>query len=271
MSNQLYTGLGVMIVLLELHRYGLPPIDSAEEEGNKNNADIGQQSSLPFHPCDDQDTLFSKDKLKQIIGVSHCLGVGSFRQYIGPFLGTADLSSADLSSVNLSRADLSNANLSDTNLSSTDLRSANFNSANLISANLISANLINAGLNSADLSRAELSSADLSSAYLSSADLSSADLSSANLSSANLSSADLISTDLSSADLSSADLRSADLRSADFRSADVSGAIFSDKYGTIQWDENTNWTGIRGIDSAIGVPETLKQQPGLTSQEKPET
>ena len=46
--------------------------------------------------------------------------------------------------------------------------------------------------------------------------------------------------------------------------ANVTGAIFSSEYGTVQWDENTNWQGIQGINSTFGVPNKLKQQLDLT-------
>ena len=114
-------------------------------------------------------------------------------------------------------------------------------------------------LSSADLSSADLSYADLSYADLSSADLSSADLRSADLRYANLSSANLSSANLSSAYLSSADLRSADLRSADLSSADLSEA----NLGKVRFNAATVWAGVRGLDTARNIPESLREQLGL--------
>jgi hypothetical protein len=37
----------------------------------------------------------------------------------------------------------------------------------------------------------------------------------------------------------------------------------SDRSGCIQWDEYTNWQGVRGLETAMGVPEELKKQLGL--------
>ncbi|MEO0827007.1 MAG: pentapeptide repeat-containing protein [Cyanobacteria bacterium J06642_9] len=318
----MYTGLNAMILLFELHRHGL---DLAQVE-TQPNSDAREpqertQNTLSFHPCIRFSSADSdRDRLLEIIGVSHCIDHTVFTARIGPFLNntdlsntdlrSTDLSSVDLSSANLSSADLRSANLSSANLSSanlsnvdlrsanlrsanlrstdlrsTDLRSADLRSANLRSTDLRSANLSNADLRSTDLRSADLRSTDFSSANLRSANLSSTDFSSANLSSTDLSSANLSSTDLSSANLSSTDLSSADLSSADLSranlsranlsranlsKADLTGAILSDQYGEIWWNERTNWQSVKGLDRAIGVPEALKQQLGLTPHEPPE-
>ncbi|HEY9880350.1 MAG TPA: pentapeptide repeat-containing protein [Leptolyngbyaceae cyanobacterium] len=228
----IFAGLNVIILLFELHRYGQTLL-TAEPTGL-------EQESLPenplaFHPCGqpDADETFDKLRLLNIIDYSYCLGRAAFSNLVGAFL-----SSANLSSVNLIRADLIRVNLS----------SANLIRANLFSAYLVSTNLV---------------SANLFSAYLASAYLVDANLSSANLSSANLSSANLSSANLSSADLSSADLRRANFSSTKLTDADLTGAVLSDEYGTIQWDEHTVWEGVKGLDQAIGVPDALKQQLGL--------
>ncbi|NEN88656.1 MAG: low-complexity protein [Okeania sp. SIO3H1] len=213
----IYTGLNVMILLFELHRYG-----QSQEE---------LQEQLHFYPCGQPDSEdFEKTRLLRVIGYSECLGSRTFVEIVGNFLSSADLSSANLSSANLSSADLRNANLSSANLSSANLSSANLSSANLSSADLRNADLSSADLSSADLRNADLSSADLSSADLSSADLSSADLSRADLSSADLRNADLRNAKLSSAKLSSANLRNAKLSSANLRSANLSSADLRDAY-----------------------------------------
>ncbi|GFZ95890.1 pentapeptide repeat-containing protein [Okeania sp. KiyG1] len=276
----IYTGLNVMILLFELHRYG-----QFQEE---------LQEQLHFYPCGQPDSEdFEKTRLLRIIGYSQCLGIAAFVEIVGKFLSSADLSSADLSSAdlssadlssadlssadlssadlsradlssadlssanlrnaNLSRADLSRADLRNANLSRADLRNANLSSANLRNANLSSADLRNANLSSANLSRADLSRADLSSANLrnanlSRANLSRADLSRANLRNANLSSADLSSANLSSADLRDADLRSANLSSANLSDADLSSANLSDAdLSNIKWNNNTVWPRAFGI------------------------
>jgi uncharacterized protein YjbI with pentapeptide repeats len=264
----IYTGLNVMILLFELHRYG----QSQEELKEK----------LHFYPCGKPGSEeFDKERLLRIIGYADSLKVYAFLGIIGQFLSGADLRSADLrsaylrsaylsganlsganlSGANLSGADLSGANLSGANLSGAnlsyaDLISANLSGADLRSADLSGANLSGANLRSADLSGANLSGANLRSANLRSANLRSADLSGANLSGANLSYADLRSADLRSADLRSADLRSANLRSANLRSADLRSANLSD----IRWDNDTKWSNVVGLEEAKNVPEKLKQQ-----------
>ncbi|MEM6426838.1 MAG: pentapeptide repeat-containing protein [Cyanobacteria bacterium P01_D01_bin.128] len=238
-----YTGFNAMILLFELHRHGSTLVTS-QPKANEN-ATLPQHPFL-FHPCKPLGSEnFDKSRLLRIIGVSHCIGIEAFIGSIGPFLGRTHLYG--------------------TYLRSTYLRSANLRGADLISADLISADLISANLRSANLRRTDLRSAYLRSANLRSANLRGADLRRTDLISADLRRADLRSTNLSSAVLSSADLRNANLREAD-----LTGAILSDEYGEIRWDEYTNWQDIKGIERAIGVPEALKQQLGLTPPEPPE-
>ncbi|NEQ41585.1 MAG: low-complexity protein, partial [Okeania sp. SIO3I5] len=145
----IYTGLNVMILLFELHRYG-----QSQEE---------LQEQLHFYPCGQPDSEdFEKTKLLRIIGYSQCLGDEVFAKIVGKFLRGADLSSAYLRGAYLNRAYLNRA----------DLRGADLSSAYLNRADLRGADL-----NRAYLNRAYLSSADLRDANLRGADLSSADLS----------------------------------------------------------------------------------------------
>ena len=171
------TGLNVLILLLEIHRYA----QSVE----------ALKAAIHFYPCGQPDAD-GHDRMRwlRMIHYSDCLQLGTFKQSVGKFLSSADLRRANLRRANLSSANLSSADLSRADLSSADLIIADLSSADLSSANLSRANLIGANLSRADLSSADLSSADLS-ANLSSANLSHADLSSANLSSADLSRANL--------------------------------------------------------------------------------
>ncbi|KST69027.1 hypothetical protein BC008_02840 [Mastigocoleus testarum BC008] len=310
----IYAGLNVMILLLELHRY-------AQEQN-----DLKEQ--IIFYPSGQAKNNWTF-KLRRIINYSDAIRFRTFNSVVGQYLSYADLrfvylssvdlrgvylSGADLSSANLRRAYLSSADLTNIDLSNSDLSGANLVGANLVGANLIGANLVGANLiganlscanlvgaklNSVDLSRANLMDADLSSANLSSANLirtnfsranlSIANLISVNLNSANLSSANLVSANLSRANLSSANLSSANLSraklintnliSTDFSDADLSGADLSRAYlsraylsraylsdelfGDIHWDENTNWEGVRGLETTKNLPEALKQKLGL--------
>jgi hypothetical protein len=127
----IYAGLNVMILLLELHRYG----QQRDEFKDK----------MVFYPCgkpNAEGKLDDASRLLRLIGYSYCIGNSGFLQTVGRFLSGAYLSGAYLISANLSDANLSDANLS----------GANLNGANLISANLISANLSSANLSSANLS-----------------------------------------------------------------------------------------------------------------------
>ncbi|MGB3536172.1 MAG: pentapeptide repeat-containing protein [Microcoleaceae cyanobacterium] len=170
-----YTGLNVMILLLELHRYG----QQQEELKDK----------LMFHPCgqlNSQGKLEDEFRLYRIIGYSCCVGESCFLETVGQFFGGANLSGASLRGADLSGADLSGADLSDTDLLCIDLSDTNLLGANLRCAHLMSASLNGANFCGTDLSEANLILTDLFYANLSSANLHGADLSDANLRGANL-------------------------------------------------------------------------------------
>ncbi|GGA46728.1 pentapeptide repeat-containing protein [Okeania sp. KiyG1] len=265
----IYTGLNVMILLFELHRYG------------KSQEELREQ--LHFYPCGQPDSEdFDLRRLLRIIDYSQCLGNGAFGEIVGSFLSGADLSGAnlrnadlsgtnisdaDLSATNLIRADLRNADLSGTNISDADLIHVNLRNANLSGAELRNTYLSGADLRSANLSGADLSGVNLRSANLSGADLFVADLSGANLSGADFSDTDLRSADLSGANLSEINLFVADLGEADLFDADLSGVNLSDanlsgvNLSNITWDQYTKWSNAIGLHEAIGVPEELQQNP----------
>jgi uncharacterized protein YjbI with pentapeptide repeats len=248
----IYAGLNVMILLLELHRYG----QERDEFKDK----------MVFYPCgkpNAEGRLDDANRLLRLIGYSCCVGNFGFVQTVGTFLSGANLSGAELSGANLSGANLSGANLSDADLSRANLSGAELTDAELTDAELTDAELSGAHLKRAYLTDAKLSGANLSYADLCLANLSGAFLSGANLSDAFLSGANLSGTYLSSADLSSAYLSSADLSGANLSGANLSGAELSGTFGDIEWDENTNWENVRGLDTAVDVPEALRRQLGM--------
>jgi uncharacterized protein YjbI with pentapeptide repeats len=268
-----YAGLNVMILLLELHRYGQETPEFKDK--------------MVFYPCgkpNAEGKLDDASRLLRLIGYSCCIGDSGFLQTVGRFLSGANLSGADLSGADLICAELSGANLSGANLRRANLIGANLIGADLSGAHLIGAqlsdadlrgaNLIGAQLSDADLSRADLSSVDLRDAdlcgaylidaYLSGANLSRADLWDAYLSGANLSGADLSGADLSGAYLSRANLIGAELSGLILSSADLLGANLTDRtLGNVKWDENTKWENVRGLDTAVDVPEALRRQLGM--------
>jgi hypothetical protein len=138
-----YTGLNVMILLLELHRYAQTKDDLKEK--------------IIFRPCGQFDTEgFDQERLLRIIGYSWCLGVDAFNEILRLFLRGAELAGTDLKGADLSDADLRGADLG-----GTDLRGAD-----LFNTDLRYANLTGAVLNGADLRYAELEGADLEYAEL---------------------------------------------------------------------------------------------------------
>lgn len=229
----IYAGLNVMILLLELHRYAMGRNDLKQE--------------IVFYPSGQTGAdNFDKYQLTRVINYSDCFQLGTFNSVVGQFLSDANLSGANLSGANLKGADLSGINLSGANLSG----------ANLFFAVLSEANLSGTNFRGADLSEANLSRANLSGA-----DLIFLDLSYVNLSRANLSRADLRGANLSRANLSDANLKGANLRGADLWGANLSRANLSQKNsGDILWDENTNWENVEGLNTANNVPKALKKQ-----------
>ena len=236
---EVYTGLTIMILLLELHRYGnqkLLDIESKKVEDSSN--------PWHFHPCYNPSLKkFDKQRLLKLIGISCCVSTSAFHLLVGALLHDADLSGAKLSSANFSGANLSGANLGGANLGGAKLSSANLSYANLSDANFRSANLSGTNLSDADLSASNLCDADLSASNLCDANLDGTNLLDSNLRGANLSGARLSGANLSGADLSDADLSGVDLSGVDLGGAKWSNAI--------------------GLDRVVGVPNELKQQLGL--------
>jgi hypothetical protein len=86
----------------------------------------------------------------------------------------------------------------------------------------------------------------------------------ANFEATNLTAALLDSVNFSGANLSSADLDHAWLKKANLTGANLKGANLSEAdLENISWDEYTNWDDIQGLETAVNVPEALKQQLGL--------
>ncbi|MEJ1933961.1 pentapeptide repeat-containing protein, partial [Nostoc sp. NIES-2111] len=230
-----YAGLNVMILLLELHRYAQGRDDLKEE--------------IVFYPSGKAEKDPRTNQLLCIINYSDSLKLGTFINIVGQFLRGAELSRVNLRGANLSGANLSGANLSGAVLSG----------ANLTGINFCGANFSGAFLGGADLTHTLLKGADASCTAFNGAVLRNADLRGVALSRAVLSRAVL-----SRAVLRDADLSGAVLSRAVFRQADLSGAVLSDEIsGDVRWDETTNWEDVRGLDTAINVPEALKQQLNL--------
>jgi hypothetical protein len=119
----IYTGLNVLILLLELHRYGQSRDDLKDR--------------IYFHPCDRANTdEFDKERLLKIVSYGDCLALASFNHIVGNFLRGANLSGAYLSRANLRGANLRGAYLSGAYLSGAYLSGANLSRAYLIGANL---------------------------------------------------------------------------------------------------------------------------------------
>ena len=126
------------------------------------------------------------------------------------------------------------------------------------------ANLNGANLDSAYLRDANLDGAYLDSAYLRDANLDGAYLRDTNLRGAYLRDANLDDANLRGANLRGAYLGGANLEGANLGGANLGGANLSiDEWGDVRWNEATNWSEVRGLETAINVPEALRQQLGF--------
>jgi Pentapeptide repeats (8 copies)/NACHT domain len=172
----IYTGLNILILLLELHRYA---------QGRDELKD-----SIVFYPSGN--SMFNPpttytSRLMKVINYSESIGVGTFHEMLQFFLYDVDLRYAFLggsylSHVNLNGADLSRADLSYTDLSGTDLNYAKLIKTNLRYSNLSCSYLNNADFSNADLNNADFKNADLIETNFNGANLHGADFSDAVLS-----------------------------------------------------------------------------------------
>ena len=240
-----YTGLNVLILLLELHRYAKSKDDLKDE--------------ISFYPCGQpyQTNEFDKERLLRIIGYSQCLGADTFNKNLGFFLSDANLSGANLNSTDLSGADFSDADFIDADLSGADLSGADLSYADLSGANISGANLIFSNFSGADLSFADLSFANFMAAYSYDANFSNTNFYNANLSDTDLSESNFIEANLSNANLCNVNLHRANLSRANLSHANLSHADLE----AIVWNNHINWVNARGLHQAIGIPSELAQQP----------
>ena len=222
----IYVGLNVTILLLELHRIAQERDDLKTEIIFNLSAQGNKANSWKF-------------QLLRIINYSNLIHPETFNSIVGQFLISADLSHTDLRGVYLSGAnlrgvnfretylrgaDLSNAYLSGADLSGADLTGVNLRGAHLRGVNLSGANLMGADLSGSDLRGADLGNIDLRGAYLSRSDLRSANLSNMDLRGAQFGGANLNNINLSNANLNGTDLRGAQLNNANLKGAQLSHA-----------------------------------------------
>ncbi|BAZ19442.1 pentapeptide repeat protein (plasmid) [Kalymmatonema gypsitolerans NIES-4073] len=119
----IYVGLNVMILLLELHRYA----QSRDELKDK----------IVFNICGQKDSEdFEPKRLSCIINYSNSVSLSTFLRTIGSFLSGANLESAYLVGANLEGAYLAGANLESANLEGANLEGAILYDANLSGTNL---------------------------------------------------------------------------------------------------------------------------------------
>ncbi len=238
-----YAGLNVMILLLELQRY-------AKSQSN----DPELQNQIHFYICgkpkengepEDPTRLFRQ------IGYSYCVDEYCFRDTVGPFLKGANLKGAQLVRAHLINADFKNA----------DFKKADLTGAYLIGADFKEADLTKANLNGANLEKANLEGAVLKEAQLIIGYIRKANFKNANLRKAKLCDADLRGVNFRETDLKEANLGGADLSHANLSGADLSDAVLSDSvFGDIRWNDKTNWKDAKGLLNNNTIPGKLRHQ-----------
>ncbi|WP_235006839.1 pentapeptide repeat-containing protein [Calothrix rhizosoleniae] len=264
----IYTGLNIFILLLELHRNSTQISFYPCGKISKNCADENQSSLESRHLISETEP-FDPYRLLRLISYSRCLGAEVFVKTVGPFLAEinlrgADLHGAELYGVKLTKAYLSGAKLNGINLSSANLNRAFLGNAKLCRANLSDANLSHAFLGNADLTGAFLGSANLQNAVLTGTNLRTALLGNANLQDAHLGDADLSDANLHNADLSGTNLSCATLDYANLIGVNLEGAnLRGTSLKDIHWDRNTKWEP-QEVKKASSVPNKLKRELKIT-------
>lgn len=255
MQVDVYAGLNVMILLLELHRYAQAKDDLRAE--------------IAFFPNGKAEKRqIDASRLLRIMSYSNGVGV-DFADVVGEFLSYVNLEDADLRcayllDVNLAKADLKGAYLVNADLSISNLSEADLRNANLMQASLLETNLRGANMSGADLFNVCFTDVNLADANLQGIDFTGANLQSVHFRNANLCKTSFAYADLRFSNLSHANLSGADLSFAYLINADLSYAVLANvNLADIDWNEETNWEGVRGLETAINIPIALKQQLGL--------
>lgn len=165
-----YAGLNVMILLLELHRY---------------DHDTDAKSKMNFHPgtpgtlgegCLIKEALFHIVNYCESAFYNSLDAKGVFSSVAGAFFSQANLTELEFCGLGLSGINFSNANLRNSNFYRTFCGQSNFSLAILHDAMLVRASLASSDFSGASLLDADLARADLSGVNLSNADLSGANL-----------------------------------------------------------------------------------------------
>lgn len=194
-----YAGLNVLILLLELHRY------AQDRDELREQILFYPSGKLPEDTPEDNTT----SRLFRVIHYVDCLDTNlSFGKSAGPFFAHAKLI----------RTFLGHINFRSSNFSSADFEKATLTRVFFIDANLAGANFKGSFLAGALFVRTNLEGACLENTDLHHAIFDGANLHNANLSSANLE--------------------------------------------KITWDHETKWEGVRGLETAVNVPEALLQELG---------
>ncbi|WYL96716.1 MAG: pentapeptide repeat-containing protein [Gloeotrichia echinulata IR180] len=139
----IYVGLNVMILLLELHRY------------TQSQNQLQDKKTFPI--CGQIDTKdFDEDRLLRIIAYSNVISAYTFQRVVGKFLCSVNLSHCRIFSAYLPQTNFQNSNFSHADVTRVSFAAANLMSVNFTGANLSRTNLSQANLENANFSQANL-------------------------------------------------------------------------------------------------------------------
>ena len=208
-------------------------------------------------------------------------------------LTKANLKSAKLTGANLNRANLNGAdligakidgaaylvgatfqkaNLTLVDFGRADLREADFSGANMELSNLSGSQLYKASLRGSNLRLADLNKTSLFGVNLIDTNLTGVKnlrfIGNSNLKNANLQGADMMLAILIGSNFENADLRGTNLSQATFSCLKKDDAVLKDislcpNLNNIQWDDKTNWDGVKGLETVENIPLNLKKKLGL--------
>ena len=185
----------------------------------------------------------------------------------------ADLHCARLAHASLNNASLNNAIFRGADLKNTTLKLAQLKQADLSDACLEASDFYRACLNEANLgsvclygarcTEAQFQRASLEGANCEGSSLNAADLSDAILDNANFEGTSFLQANLDGASLEMTNLRGARLVYSSLRHTTVAGANVAEaNFEGVDWDEQTIFSALEGLDRAICVPPPLVHQNG---------
>ncbi|NEQ46220.1 MAG: NACHT domain-containing protein [Leptolyngbya sp. SIOISBB] len=160
-----YTGLNTMILLFELHRYGI-------NLAPKNKHTSSMNSVYNFHPCRNfRSEYFDDMRLKRVLSKGFYISENISLSLISPFLHHLDLRNISLDTISMGNVDFSYTDLRGSMFSGMTLGNADFSNSELIDVRFSGMAVGNVDLSNSDLRGARFFGITLGNGDLSNCDL----------------------------------------------------------------------------------------------------